>query len=244
MVADGATEHRRAVVVTGAAGRIGSLVMARLGDRWQIRATDVLAGAGIEQLDVTDQQRCREVFEGSDAVLHLAANPSPGAGWEALRGPNVDGAHAVAAAARECGVRRLVLASSVWAVAGYPGRRQRRAADPPLPVNLYGASKAWAEALGSWVASTSDTSVVALRIGYFPGGPPPADAELSSLALWLSPDDCTRLIRASVETELTGFTIVNGISANRHPMADLGDEERGIGFEPADDAWDFLDRDT
>lgn len=240
MVVDGASEHRRAVVVTGAAGRIGSLVVTRLGARWQIRATDVRSGAGIEQLDVTDVQRCREVFEGADAVVHLAANPSPGARWEALRGPNIEGAHAVAAAARECRIRRLVLASSVWAVAGYPEQRQRRASDPPRPVNLYGASKAWAEALGSWVASTSDTSVVALRIGYFPGGAPAPGATRSSIALWLSPDDCTRLIQAAVETDQTGFTVVSGISANRHPMLDVGEAERSIGFEPVDDAWDLV----
>lgn len=234
----------RIVVLTGAAGKIGSLVLSRLGGRWEIRATDVRAAEGVSRLDVTDGGSCVEAFAGADAVVHLAADASPDAAWESLCGPNVLGAHAVSAAARECGVRRLVLASSVWAVGGYPPSRQRRAEDPPRPVNLYGASKAWAEALGSWVAASSDTSVVALRIGYFPGGGPLADATSANLAAWLSPGDCVRLIQAAVETERAGFTIVNGVSANRYPTLEVGEAERSIGFEPVDDAWALLDPDA
>ena len=236
---------RRPVVVTGAAGAIGSLIVARLGTRWQIRATDVRSGAGIEQLDVTDVQRCLAIFEGADAVVHLAANPNLDAEWGALRGPNVEGAYAVAAAARERGVRRLVLASSLQAVSGYPQTRQRRAGDPPRSANLYGATKAWAEALGGWVASTSHTSVIALRIGNFSPIPPQGkQATLHDLAAWLSPDDCTRLIQAAVETEQAGFTVVNGISANRYRVAELGEAEYRIGYAPADDTWDRITSDS
>jgi nucleoside-diphosphate-sugar epimerase len=231
-------DFRRPVVVTGAAGAIGSLILATLGTRWEICATDVRAGPGITALEVTDLERCLAVFEGADAVVHLAGNPDPNATWDALRGPNVDGAYAVAAAARECGVRRLVLASSVQAVSGYPRARQRRAGDPPLAANLYGATKAWAEALGGWVASTSQTSVVALRIGYFSANPPADEAATPhNLSAWLSSGDCSRLIQAAVETERSGMTVVNGISANRYRLAELGEAERGIGYQATDDAW-------
>src|ERR1700761_4295407 len=165
----------RVVVVTGAAGRIGSVVVDGLSSRWRIRATDVRPGDGIETLDVTDFERCVAMFDGADAVVHLAANPAPDAAWDALWGPNVQGAHTVAAAARECGVRRLVLASSLQALSGYPPALQRRSGDPPRPAHLYGATKAWAEALGGWVVATSGTSVVALRIGYFSEEPPAGD---------------------------------------------------------------------
>ncbi len=186
-------------------------------------------------------QRCLETFEGADAVVHLAANPDPNAEWGALRGPNVEGAYAVAAAARECEVRRLVLASSLQAVSGYPQTRQRRAADPPRSASLYGATKAWAEALGGWVASTSHTSVVALRIGYLsPAAPQCDEATPNDLAGWLSPDDCTRLIQAAVETEQTGLTVANGISANRYRVAELGEAEHSIGYQPTDDTWDSI----
>ena len=118
-----------------------------------------------------------------------------------------------------------MLASSQQAVSAYPDTLQRRAEDPPRPANLYGATKAWAEALGSWVASTSDTSVVALRIGYFAEHPPTGDlATPRNLAAWLSHDDAAELIRAAVEADVTGLTVVNGISANRYRA---GDPRRG-----------------
>lgn len=228
----------RAVVVTGAAGRIGAVVLDQLSSRWVIRATDLQPADGIEALDVTDVERCAATFRDADAVVHLAADPSPHAEWSDLRGPNVDGAYAVAAAAREAGVRRLVLASSVQAMTAYPETLQLRAADAPRPANLYGATKAWAEALGSWVAASSHTSVVALRIGYFSERPPAGDrATPRNLSAWLSHDDCARLIRAAVESEQDGFIVVNGISANRYRISELEDAERRIGYEPADDAW-------
>jgi nucleoside-diphosphate-sugar epimerase len=228
--------------VTGAAGRIGTVLLDRLSSRWDIRATDLNHADGIAALDVTDVEECLAMFRGADAVVHLAANPNPHAEWSALRGPNVDGAYTVAAAARECGVRRLVLASSVQALSAYPDTVQRRVEDAPHAANLYGATKAWAEALGGWVAASSPTSVVALRIGYFSEQPPAGDnATPRNLAAWLSHGDCTRLIQAAVESEHDGFIVVNGISANRYRFTELGEAERQIGYAPIDDTWAWLE---
>jgi uronate dehydrogenase len=182
------------------------------------------------------------MFRGADAVVHLAGNPNPHAEWSQLSGPNVDGAYAVAAAARECGVRRLVLASSVQALSAYPDTVQRRVEDAPLAANLYGATKAWAEALGGWVATSSQTSVVALRIGYFSERPPDGvNATPRNLSAWLSHSDGARLIQAAVESEQDGFVVVNGISANRYRIAELGEAERQIGYAPIDDTWAWLE---
>jgi nucleoside-diphosphate-sugar epimerase len=229
---------RPRVLVTGAAGRIGVVVTARLQERWRLRATDLRPGPGIEELDVTDADACRAAFTGIDAVVHLAGNPHEDANWSQLYGPNVAGAYVVAAAARDCAVARLVLASSQQAVSAYPDVLQRRAEDPARPANLYGATKAWAEGLGSWVAASSETSVVALRIGYFAPRPPAgSDATPRNLAAWLSPRDCAELVRAAVEADVTGLTVVNGISANRYRHATLGEAERLLGYAPVDDAW-------
>jgi nucleoside-diphosphate-sugar epimerase len=233
--------ERPQVLVTGAAGAIGSLVVARLRDRWQLRPTDLRPSVGVDPLDVVDLDSCMAAFAGMDAVVHLAANPDQEAGWSELRRPNVDGAYTVAAAARACGVRRLVLASSLHAVSALPETVQRRSSDPPRPANLYGATKAWAEALGAWVAATSSTSVVALRIGYFSANPPAGqEATPRNLAAWLSPADCVDLIRAAVESDVTGLTVVSGVSANRYRVAELGEAERRLGYRPIDDAWEHL----
>jgi nucleoside-diphosphate-sugar epimerase len=96
-----------------------------------------------------------------------------------------------------------------------------RVGDPPRPGSLYGATKAWAEALGAWVAATTPTSVVALRIGYFsPQRPDAATVPTRELSAWLSPRDAAELVRAAVEAVGFIFVVANGISANRYRRAD------------------------
>jgi hypothetical protein len=41
-----------------------------------------------------------------------------------------------------------------------------------------------------------------------------------------------------MESDVDGLTIVNGISANRYRIADSGEAERRIGYQPVDDAWE------
>lgn len=225
--------------MTGAAGSIGSVVAGELSERWDVVATDLRPSADVSALDVTDGAACRSQFAGADAVVHLAANPDPEARWADLHPANVIGVHEVATAAAACGVRRLVLASSLQAVSAYPDDRQLRGTDLPLPANLYGATKAWAEAVGAWISSTSETTVVALRIGFF-NASPPAGPNVShrDVAAWLSPRDCVELVRAAVEGPVERFVIINGVSRNRYRKAEHGLAEASIGFRPQDDAWD------
>jgi nucleoside-diphosphate-sugar epimerase len=197
----------------------------------------VAPGAG-GNLDVTDLDACRAAFIDADAVVHLAAVPDPDASWAELFAPNVTGAYHVCRAAADCGVRRLVLASSLHAVSGYPDGQQRRVGDPPRPGNLYGATKAWSEALGAWTVATSSTSVVALRIGYFADSRPVGSGVTArDRAAWLSSRDCAELIRAAVEADGITFVVANGISANRYRIADLSETIQRLGYEPVDDAW-------
>jgi NAD+ dependent glucose-6-phosphate dehydrogenase len=209
-----------------------------LSSRWELVGVDLHAGDGVVSCDVTDLGACRKVFAGADAVVHLAANPDPGAGWEQLLPVNVVGAYTVARAAMDVGVRRLVLASSLQAVSGVADEVQVRGSDQARPANLYGATKAWAEALGSWVAASSATSVVALRIGYFAEERPDAGAVTPlERAAWLSARDAAELVRAAVEADGVDFLVADGISANRYARADVSRTVRALGYRPADDAW-------
>jgi hypothetical protein len=73
---------------------------------------------------------------------------------------------------------------------------------------------------GAWLAATTSTSVVALRIGYFsPHRPDPDTVPARELAAWLSARDAAELVRAAVETDGLTFIVANGISANRYRRA-------------------------
>lgn len=235
------TSASRRVLLTGASGRIGRAVAGRLAGRWDLRLTDQQAGDGVDGLDVGDLEACRVAFAGADAVVHLAADPSPEATFEELLAPNLVGPYAVARAAAEAGVRRLVLASSLHTMSGVSEQLQRRTHDQPRPGNLYGATKAWTEAVGAMTAATTSTTVVALRIGYFGEDRPSADGELHERTAWLSARDAAELVRAAVEAELPtgpdGFVVAHGVSANRHTIAELDQTRRAIGYVPVDDAW-------
>ena len=230
-------DELRSVLITGSGGRIGRAVAPQLPQKWDLRLTDLEESDGVAPLDSTDLNACRAAFAGLDAVVHLAANPSPTATFEELLAPNIVGAYTVAQAAIDCRVRRLVLASSIHAMSGTDEAVQVRSADRPRPGNLYGATKAWVEALGSWVASSSDTSVVALRIGYFFEEFPSSEAQVGHRTAWLSSGDAADLIRSAVLAEDVDFFVGYGISANEHRRADLTDTMERLGYRPEDNAW-------
>src|SRR4249919_1340090 len=92
--------------------------------------------------------------------------------------------------------------------------------------------------LAAWVAATTSTTVVALRIGYFAIEPPDLEqASTRDLTAWLSARDAAELVRAAVESEGLTFVVANGISANRYRRADLEQTINSLGYHPVDDAW-------
>jgi uronate dehydrogenase len=66
--------------------------------------------------------------------------------------PQTVGLINVFGAAADAGCRRVVLASSIHAVSGYPAGYQIHADDPVNPGDLYGVSKCFGEAMGRMMA--------------------------------------------------------------------------------------------
>ena len=232
------------VLITGAAGRIGSALVEHL-DRTASAAFDLvladLEGTGdrFVTFDITDLGACRAACEGVDAVVHLAALPSVDTPFDDLLPVNIVGTYNVFRAAADAGVARLVFASSVQAVAGYPLDVQVRTDMPVRPQNLYGVSKAYGEALGAYFAHQEGLEAIAVRIGAFEHREDWARFSARNLSAWSSPRDVCELLRLCLMADLGAepFRIVHAISDNRFKRLDLSDTRALLGYEPQDDAF-------
>ncbi len=235
---------RRRVLVTGAAGRIGSYVARHAPERYDLRLLvregddpepirpfgEVVAG------DLGDLSRMKEVCQGMDTVLHLAGDPNPNATWGSLLDTNIVGTYHTFVAARTAGCRRVVYASSIHAVSGYPRDVQVKTSEPVNPGDLYGVSKCFGEALGRYMAEQEGLSVIALRIGGFqPLEMARAEEGIALLDTFVSPRDLHQLIVRCIDAEGIRFAILHGLSDNRFKRLDISDARALVGYAPQDD---------
>jgi uronate dehydrogenase len=219
------------ILITGAAGYIGTALRARLTGH-QLRLTDLQADGDVRALDVEDAEAVFRACEGVDAVVHLAGIATEDS-FDAVLEANVRGTQRVLEGAHRAGVPTVVLASSNHAVgliprseAGPDGLPDDVAARPDT---YYGWSKVAIEALGRLYHDRYGLNVVCLRIGDCSDAP----ASTRDLAVWLSPDDAARLVEAAIAA--TGWHVVWGVSANtRRWWSPVGGG--AIGYRPRDDA--------
>ncbi|HEX6986160.1 MAG TPA: NAD-dependent epimerase/dehydratase family protein, partial [Planctomycetaceae bacterium] len=120
------------VIVTGATGNVGTSVIQALSDSSQVDEAVGLARrrpawsprkTSWVDADVLDPSLA-ELFEGADAVVHLAWAIQPSRDEATLERINVEGSRNVFEAAAAAGVPRLVHASSVGAYSPGPKDRQ------------------------------------------------------------------------------------------------------------------------
>ncbi len=239
---------KRRVLVTGAAGRIGSYFAEHAKDRYHLRlmvreedeVSDALKEAGeIVTAELSDLSALKRYSEGIDTVLHLAANPSPAALWEEVLPDNIVGSYHAFVAAKAAGCRRLVYASSIHAISGYPEGRQVRTSDPVNPGDLYGVSKCFGEALGRYMAEQEGLSCIAVRIGAFQPLEAAKDEDnLSLLNAFVSERDLHHLLEKCIDAEGVRFAIVHGLSDNVFNRMDLSDTKELLGYRPQHDLAD------
>src|SRR5690349_12257742 len=153
----------RKILVTGSSGRIGSYFITQNKDKYDFRMVDKLpwddakngpapGEASVQVL--TDLDVCRQLCQGMDAVIHLAADPHPDAPFESLLPNNFVTTYNVFQAAHEAGVKRLVFASSIHAIDAYPEDILVFPDMAPWPRNMYGVSKIYGEVVGKYFALT------------------------------------------------------------------------------------------
>ena len=162
------------ILITGAAGQIGTMLRPRLAAPGRIlRLADIApieAGPGEEAVtaSVTDLPAMTAACDGVDAVIHLGGIPLE-ADWDRILDVNIHGTYAVLEAARRAGVPRVIIASSNHAVGFAPlgdtPRSPTTRSPPPTPSTgsprwpgrrsgrCTAAATAWtSSACGSWPA--------------------------------------------------------------------------------------------
>jgi UDP-glucose 4-epimerase len=104
------------VLVTGAAGRVGRALRARLATGHVVRGLDRVRAPGVDCIgDLGDAKVVSRALLGIDAVLHCAALHAPHVGRveeQEFQRVNVDATLALWHAARAAGVRRFVFTST------------------------------------------------------------------------------------------------------------------------------------
>jgi NAD+ dependent glucose-6-phosphate dehydrogenase len=246
---------RRHVLVTGAGGMIGQAFVRSVRDLYHFRLADrapIASETAIEgknaadhetiRVDLADLTACQRACEQIDTVVHLAADANPAADfYDSLLDNNIKGVFNIFRAAKDQGCRRVIFASSAWVMGGY-ARDVQLAPDTPLrPVNLYGVSKCFGEAIAAYFAQAEGLSSIVARIGAYDDGSVQnwlrTTPNVRDLATYVSARDLAQLLVRCIEAPDIGFAIVHGLSENRFKRLDLTATREILGYAPQDDAF-------
>ncbi|HJR79972.1 MAG TPA: NAD(P)-dependent oxidoreductase [Anaerolineales bacterium] len=238
------------ILITGGCGKIGSYFARFASDRYDLRIVDKIPweteklgpspGESLV-LDLQDPAACRQACEGMDRVIHLAADPSPEADFfDSLLGNNIAATYNMFRAAQEAGCQRFIFASSVHAVAAYPADVQVKVNMPVRPMNLYGVSKCFGEALAACFAFSEGLPSIVLRIGAY--RLPNDDERLPSAEkdAFLNADDFNDLLIECLETPNVTFAIAHAISDNTFKRLDLSETREIFGYRPQADGFKII----
>jgi uronate dehydrogenase len=226
------------VLITGAAGKIGSVLRTGLAGSYElIRLTDIapLAPAGPSEeciaADIVDFSAMEELCAGMDCIVHLAGISEEPTNWEEVLPTNILGTYNTFEAARRRNIRRVVYASSNHVVGFYRRECTVGTKEPLRPDGVYALSKCFGEALGRLYADKHGLSIACLRIGSFRERP----EDRRQLATWLSHRDCVQLVRRCIDAQDFHFLVLYGVSDNRHSFWRNEDAAR-VGYAPEDSA--------
>lgn len=235
---------KKLILITGATGNVGTMLRPFLQSDYRLRLhyrrQPPVALASDEesiQAEIEDLASVMRMVEGVDAIIHLAAESSAHAPWEAVRGPNIDGIYNVFEAARRANIPKIVFASTNH-VMGMYDRDYAWPIDPEQPVRpdgYYGVSKAFGEALARYYVDAFALSVICLRIGWVLERP----HNETALRMWLSVRDLGQLVRVSLETAQP-FGLYYGVSNNQQRTWDIENARRELGYNPIDDSEVFV----
>ena len=248
------------VLVTGASGLIGGLVVSHLASKYELSALNrrPLEDIPCTQADIGDLEAIMPAFQGIDMVVHLANYLDDMTSWEKHLNAGIVGTRNVYEAARLSGVTRVVYGSTGDTQTGYeydpelpygalaagkydqvPDRWPMITyQDPVRPKSLYGACKVFGEALGSLYADVCNMSVICIRLGAVLSEDRPQTRR--QFASYLSHADCVSVIDKCLELPLSHtFDLFRTTSNSRYRWMDLEHTREVLGWEPTANVDDF-----
>ncbi|MDA1257563.1 MAG: NAD(P)-dependent oxidoreductase [Chloroflexi bacterium] len=250
------------VLVTGLNGVVGRAMRPALEERYELSAlsrsgVDGLSPERVFKADIADRDALYPAFDGQDVIVNMAASGGQGSSvgmdvpWNELLKYNIDAVYNVLEVAKDCGVKRVILASSGATANGYelhePYRSLVSKEDVPLPeswdmvgeyaepkpINLYGVTKLFGEDIGRFYALTTPMSVINLRISNTAAVDAPQPGR--SQANWQSYRDLQQLTVKIIEAppELK-FDIFWATSDNKKLFRDNAHAKEVLGYVPQD----------
>lgn len=220
------------VLITGAAGKVGTTVARGMKERHEIRGFDM---APMHELDdavvgnLSDYDTVLDAVRSVDAVIHLGGIAGGSGPWEDVLPGNFVGTYNVFEAAREAGVKRIAFASRAGLLAPYPRDQQRTVDLVPRPTSYYSISKVFGESLAYMYVSQHEMEIVCVRIGNFS-----LDRDQPEHPHHLSHGDAVRVFEQAVVHPNVGYQVVFGVSDSNWPMYDLEHGRKAISYDPLD----------
>ena len=226
----------KTILITGAAGDVGSHLRRELAGKYNLLLSDIkpikslAAGEKSVRGDVARLSDMLRIAKGVDAIVHLGGFSVEGP-WEMILRANIIGCYNLFEAARRNGVKRVLFASSNHATGFYRRDEKIDHRVYPKPDSRYGVSKAFGEQIGSLYADKYGMEVFCMRIGNVTVAPP----DKRRLSNWISPRDFARLVAVGIDNPDIRFEVVYGVSDNKRSWYDNSNAHR-LGYQPQDDA--------
>ncbi|MBF0522000.1 MAG: NAD(P)-dependent oxidoreductase [Candidatus Omnitrophica bacterium] len=238
------------VGITGASGNIGTTLQMRFCKEYDLSLYDIKEGnracnANFVKVDLAEKNKINGIFNGLDALIHLAADPRPDAPEQLTYRNNFTVTKFVFEEAHRAGIKKIIFASSNFyheqAITQKLNGTMKGLITldmPPSPACLYGKSKVFGEKLGRHF-SRLGMQFVALRIGWtVPEDNPTVYGGDYMRAVFCSKRDLGEAFSKALEVE-TNFLAAFAVSNNSHTVFDLTETKEKLGFFPQDDAENY-----
>lgn len=242
---------KQKVLLLGANGRVGrGFIEEYLKNKDYQRRYDLILGIRNKKVRIENfktrnfsldkLESLKKAMKGISVVVNLAANADANADFKDLLKPNLIGAHNVFEAAVKSKCKRVVFASSIHAVAGYGHGHKVKNTEIDKPTDVYGATKAFGEALCYTFSSKYNLSCLAIRIGAYT-----SDDKMRTVCYSrkdygyiISQRDMGQLIhKCIIAPKKITYGILSGISNDKDKHMDLAFTRKLVGYKPQDNSY-------